>query len=135
MTEDMATKTENDDSKRRNFSNECVFSIDPPTAKDLDDALHVKRLDNNEWEVGVHIADVSHFVPLASPLCKSARERSTSFYLGDKVSRILCSINLCNSQEMYAIPRVLDAISAYTAQCYELLSAYKTLCSLPEIWR
>ena len=48
--------------KRRDFRNKCVFSIDPATARDLDDALHVEKMQNGNYEVGVHIADVSYFV-------------------------------------------------------------------------
>lgn len=47
---------------RRDFRSECIFSIDPATARDLDDALHIKKLPNGNWEVGVHIADVAYFV-------------------------------------------------------------------------
>ncbi len=56
------TITDEQVAKRRDFRNECVFTIDPATARDLDDALHVKRLDHNVYEVGVHIADVAFFV-------------------------------------------------------------------------
>ena len=49
--------------KRREFRRECVFTIDPQTARDLDDALHIKKLDDDVYEVGVHIADVAFFVP------------------------------------------------------------------------
>jgi exosome complex exonuclease DIS3/RRP44 len=58
-----------------------VVSIDPPGCKDIDDALHCVRLPNGNYEVGVHIADVSHFVESESPLDKEAAHRSTSTYL------------------------------------------------------
>lgn len=58
-----------------------VVSIDPPGCKDIDDALHCVRLPNGNYEVGVHIADVSHFVHPESPLDKEAAHRSTSTYL------------------------------------------------------
>jgi exoribonuclease R len=58
-----------------------VFSIDPPTAKDLDDALSVEALPGGGLRVGVHIADVAHFIPPGSALDRAARERGTSTYL------------------------------------------------------
>ena len=58
-----------------------VVSIDPPGCKDIDDALHCVRLPNGNYEIGVHIADVSHFVEPESPLDKEAAHRSTSTYL------------------------------------------------------
>jgi len=58
-----------------------VFSIDPPTAKDLDDALSVEALADGSLRVGVHIADVAHFIAPGSALDRAARERGTSTYL------------------------------------------------------
>ena len=55
--------TDDQVAKRRDFRRECVFTIDPQTARDLDDALHIKKLDDDVYEVGVHIADVAFFVP------------------------------------------------------------------------
>lgn len=66
---------------RRDFRANRVFSIDPPSAKDLDDALSITRLDGGLYEVGVHIADVSHFVKTGSALDRDARKRGTSVYL------------------------------------------------------
>lgn len=81
-----------------------VFSIDPPTARDLDDALSVERLPgataaSATWRVGVHIADVAHFVAAGSALDLAARDRGTSVYLVDRVipmlPRLLCE-ELCS---------------------------------------
>ena len=89
---------------RRDFIKDCVFTIDPSTARDLDDALSVKPLkefvDGNQlFEVGVHIADVSYFVHEGTLLDEVAQERSTSFYLVQRVvpmlPRILCE-RLCS---------------------------------------
>ncbi|KAI6244124.1 DIS3-like exonuclease 2 [Aphelenchoides fujianensis] len=90
---------------RRDFRNETVFTIDPLTARDLDDALHIKRIDDCDgqgtpgWEVGVHIADVSYFVQPHTELDKWAENRATSVYLVHKVipmlPRILCE-ELCS---------------------------------------
>lgn len=66
---------------RRDFRKTCVFTIDPSTAKDLDDAVSVTRLDAGLVEIGVHIADVSHFVKLNSALDREARKRCTTVYL------------------------------------------------------
>jgi DIS3-like exonuclease 2 len=85
---------------RRDFRNQRVFSIDPPTARDLDDALSIERLGNSgKYRVGVHIADVSHFVKAGTALDAEAGERSTSVYLVDRVipmlPRLLCE-ELCS---------------------------------------
>lgn len=85
--------------KRRDLRKERIFSIDPPTAKDLDDALHIKKIGDNLWEVGVHIADVSYFVKPNTPVDKEASARATSVYLVQKVipmlPHTLCE-NLCS---------------------------------------
>lgn len=68
------------------YRNRCVFTIDPPGAKDLDDALSCRILPNNNFEVGIHIADVTHFLVSDSPLDLNAREKATSVYLTETVS-------------------------------------------------
>ncbi|KAI7875184.1 RNB-domain-containing protein [Lichtheimia hyalospora FSU 10163] len=79
---------------RRDLRHERIFTIDPATAKDLDDAVHVKELDGGNFEVGVHIADVSFFVRERTALDGEARERGTSTYLVDRVIPMLPSL-LC----------------------------------------
>lgn len=66
---------------RTDLRSERVFTIDPPTAKDLDDALSIKRNDDGNYLVGVHIADVSYFVKTNTALDREARKRATSVYL------------------------------------------------------
>lgn len=87
-------------SKRRDFRNITTFTIDPEDAKDFDDALSFRKLDNGNVEVGVHIADVTHYVNPGSPLEEEAFDRSTSVYLVDRtipmlperLSNELCSL-------------------------------------------
>ncbi|XP_015683723.1 DIS3-like exonuclease 2, partial [Protobothrops mucrosquamatus] len=82
---------------------ECIFTIDPSTAKDLDDALSCKPLPDGNFEVGVHIADVSYFVPEGTVLDDVASERATSVYLVQKVipmlPQLLCE-ELCSLNPM-----------------------------------
>lgn len=89
--------------KRRDFRDYQIFSIDPYNARDLDDALHIRALDDarTTFEIGVHIADVTHFVEHNSLLDKEAQSRATSVYLPNRVlpmlPRILCE-KLCSLQ-------------------------------------
>jgi ribonuclease R len=86
--------------KRRDFREICTFTIDPADAKDFDDALSFQKLENGNYEVGVHIADVSHYVKEDSAMDKEAFKRATSVYLVDRVnpmfpellSNIICSL-------------------------------------------
>ncbi|WP_291858792.1 ribonuclease R [Marinilabilia sp.] len=75
--------------KRRDFRKVTTFTIDPADAKDFDDALSVRKLKNGHWEVGVHIADVTHYVTPDSVLDKEAVNRATSVYLVDRVVPML----------------------------------------------
>lgn len=70
--------------KRKDFRDKLVCSIDPPGCVDIDDALHAKLLPDGNWEVGVHIADVTHFVKPNTPLDAEGASRGTSVYLVDK---------------------------------------------------
>ncbi len=80
---------------REDFRGVCTFTIDPHDAKDFDDALSIRKLDNNLWEVGVHIADVSHYVKEGSVIDKEAQKRATSVYLVDRTIPMLPE-RLCN---------------------------------------
>ncbi len=75
--------------KRRDFRETLTFTIDPFDAKDFDDAISFKYLENGNYEVGVHIADVSHYIQPDSALDKEALERATSVYLVDRVIPML----------------------------------------------
>lgn len=75
--------------KRRDFRNTTTFTIDPIDAKDFDDAISVRQLDNGNYEIGVHIADVTHYVRPGSLLEKEAYLRATSVYLVDRVVPML----------------------------------------------
>ncbi len=87
--------------KRRDFSSVPTFTIDPVDAKDFDDAISMKFLEGGLYEIGVHIADVSHYVREGTALDKEARERGMSIYLVDRtipmlpevLSNDLCSLN------------------------------------------
>lgn len=74
---------------RRDFRKTTTFTIDPADAKDFDDALSLKKLKNGNWEVGVHIADVTHYVKTNSIIESEARDRATSVYLVDRVVPML----------------------------------------------
>ncbi len=76
-------------SKRRDFRNITTFTIDPVDAKDFDDAISVQKLDNGNYEIGVHIADVTHYVRPGTLLEKEAYLRATSVYLVDRVVPML----------------------------------------------
>ncbi|CAL8343650.1 unnamed protein product [Merluccius merluccius] len=86
-------------SQRRDLRKECIFTIDPATARDLDDALSCKQLPDGNFEVGVHIADVSYFVDEGNALDAIASRRATSVYMVQKVipmlPRLLCE-ELCS---------------------------------------
>jgi ribonuclease R len=75
--------------KRKDFRDILTFTIDPVDAKDFDDAISIRNLDNGNYEIGVHIADVSHFVKPGTLLDKIAYERATSVYLPDRVNPML----------------------------------------------
>src|SRR5690606_34906095 len=95
----VAGMNEKETLKRRDFRNHICFTIDPATAKDFDDAISLKRLDEGKYEIGVHIADVTHFLEAGSTLDKEAFNRSTSVYIADRVCPMLpeeLSNHLCS---------------------------------------
>ena len=81
--------------KRVDFRNIITFTIDPKDAKDFDDALSVRKHENGLWEVGVHIADVTHYVKTGDIIDKEAYKRATSIYLVDRTISMLPE-RLCN---------------------------------------
>jgi len=100
--------------KRRDFRDVTTFTIDPDDAKDFDDALSFKRLKNGHIEIGIHIADVSHYVRQGSPMDVEALKRSNSVYLVDRVipmlpeqlSNLACSLR--PNEDKYSFSAVLE---------------------------
>ncbi|MDO4710431.1 MAG: ribonuclease R [Peptostreptococcaceae bacterium] len=96
---------------KREYFDELIFTIDGADSKDLDDAISIKRLEDNGFELGVYIADVSHFVQENSPLDKEALSRGTSIYFADRVipmlpeklSNELCSLSPGNKKLVLAL--------------------------------
>ncbi|SHI95499.1 ribonuclease R [Aquimarina spongiae] len=100
--------------KRRDMRNILTFTIDPKDAKDFDDALSFEILENGNYEIGIHIADVSHYVKPGSILDDEAYERATSVYLVDRVVPMLPEIlsnNACSlrpHEEKYTFSAVFE---------------------------
>lgn len=126
--------------RRRDFRNTVTFTIDPKDAKDFDDALSVRALENGLYEVGVHIADVSYYVAPDSVLDKEAYARATSVYLVDrtvpmlpeKLSNGVCSLRpqeekLCFSAvfKMDAHAQVLEQWFGKTVICSDRRFTYE----------
>ncbi len=84
--------TEDEISKRRDMRKDLTFTIDPKDAKDFDDALSFEVLENGNYEIGIHIADVSHYLQEGTILDDEAYERATSVYLVDRVVPMLPEI-------------------------------------------
>ena len=102
--------------KREDYTKPLTFTIDPDNAKDFDDALSFKILDNNVFEIGVHIADVSSYVKPDTELDKEARKRGTSVYLANKVipmlpktlSNEICSLEPKKKKRAFSIIFKID---------------------------
>jgi len=103
-------------SSRRDFRKVPTFTIDPEDAKDFDDALSLRELENGLWEVGVHIADVTHYVRNDTVIDREAENRGTSVYLVDRVvpmlperlSNNVCSLNPGTDKLTYSTVFILD---------------------------
>jgi ribonuclease R len=87
--------TEQDVKEREDFRDTWTCTVDPKDAKDFDDALSIKKLDSGLWQVGVHIADVSHYVKENDIIDREAQQRATSVYLVDRTIPMLPE-RLCN---------------------------------------
>lgn len=87
--------TEEEVARREDYRDVVTFTIDPADAKDFDDALSLKKLKNGNWEAGVHIADVSHYVQQGTAIDEEAYKRATSIYLVDRTIPMLPE-KLCN---------------------------------------
>lgn len=100
--------------KRRDMRSALTFTIDPKDAKDFDDALSFEKLENGNFEIGIHIADVSHYVTPGNELDDEAYERATSVYLVDRVVPMLPEIlsnNACSlrpNEEKYTFSAVFE---------------------------
>ncbi|SRX72556.1 ribonuclease R [Aequorivita antarctica] len=100
--------------KRRDMRDVLTFTIDPKDAKDFDDALSFEKLDNGNYEIGIHIADVSHYLTPGNELDDEAYERATSVYLVDRVVPMLPEIlsnNACSlrpNEEKYTFSAVFE---------------------------
>ena len=102
--------------RREDFREVTTFTIDPKDAKDFDDALSLRRAEGNTWEVGVHIADVSHYVKEGDIIDREAQKRATSVYLVDRTIPMLperlcnyiCSLRPDEDKLAYSVIFVLD---------------------------
>lgn len=105
---------EDEVAKRRDMRGVCTFTIDPKDAKDFDDALSIQKLDNGNWEIGVHIADVSHYVVPGTILDAEAYKRASSVYLVDRVVPMLPEVlsnDVCSlrpNEEKYTFSAVFE---------------------------
>ena len=112
--------------KRLDLRDELCFTIDPVEAKDFDDAVSIKLLENGNYQLGIHIADVSHFVKEGTFLDREALKRATSVYLIDNVVPMLperISNGLCSlvpNEERYAFSVILEVTQNGVVENYQL---------------
>ena len=102
LERDHAHIIESEAKHRADYRGKMTFTIDPANAKDFDDALSIEHISGDEWEVGVHIADATHFVREGTPLGDEAQKRGTSVYLVDATIPMLpheLSANICSLKE------------------------------------
>lgn len=112
---------------REDFRRVPTFTIDPKDAKDFDDALSIRKLKNGDWEVGIHIADVTHYVKQGSIIDKEAYERATSVYLVDrtipmlpeKLSNGLCSLR--PHEDKLCFSTVVELTAAAEVKSYRIV--------------
>lgn len=112
--------------KRRDFREVFTITIDPQDAKDFDDAISLKKLSNGNWEIGVHIADVSHYVKPGTAIDKEAFDRGTSIYLVDRVipmlpeklSNEVCSLKANEDKLCYAAVFEMDNTARVLGEWY-----------------
>ena len=108
--------SENEISKRRDFRDTLTFTIDPVDAKDFDDAISLKKLGDDKYEIGVHIADVSHYVREGTAMNTEARKRGFSVYLVDRtipmlpeiLSNDICSLNPMEEKLSFSAVFIMD---------------------------
>ncbi len=107
---------------RRDFRNTTTFTIDPEDAKDFDDAISFERMESGQFEIGIHIADASHYIKEGSELDKEARLRGTSIYLVDRtipmlpeiLSNDLCSLNANEDKLTFSAVFTIDKNASVT---------------------
>ena len=144
--------TEEEIAKREDFREIPTFTIDPRDAKDFDDALSIRRLSDDVWQVGVHIADVSHYVLEDGVIDQEALSRATSVYLVDRtipmlperLCNFICSLRPNEEKLAYSVifemnneADVLRAEVAKTVICSDRRFTYEeaqTIIERPMIW-